>query len=224
MSDGPILGSCMRLRKTWLRGLLALVFVMPWYASLPAWADKATSRPHESQKVGTAQSPEAKVAAEQRAASLPSEPDLRLLWWGFVGFGFLFGFFLSYSIRSGSKTQDVFKSVVGVLGIGGGAGSAYFVSEVYRVPPLAAYTLGAFVGFIVYVVFAVCLVSVFTFATGSFQEWAKIMGRVILGEDFTPTPPRPGAPPAPPPVAQRPGAAPAPAPVGAPAGPPPPPN
>jgi hypothetical protein len=38
----------------------------------------------------------------------------------FGALGFLFGFFLVYSITVGTKTQDVFKSFLGVAGLGGG--------------------------------------------------------------------------------------------------------
>src|SRR5690242_19868961 len=69
---------------------------------------------------------------------------------GFIAFGIVFGYFLTYSIRYGSKTQDVFKSFFGALGAGGGAATTLLVSEACRLPLLVAYGTGTIAGFVVF--------------------------------------------------------------------------
>jgi hypothetical protein len=160
----------MRPSKLWTFGPALLLVSLGVLISHPAWAGETT---------------------------VPSPLDLRRLKWGFAGFGLLFGFFLSYSIRSGSKTQDVFKSLTGVLGAGGGTATAALIGEAYRITALGAYTLGAIAGFALYVLTALVLVTVFAGAAANNREnlkkWAEVLGRVILGEEFVP-PPKPGAP------------------------------
>jgi hypothetical protein len=159
------------------RGLLLLLFPLALALSSPAWAQQPPP-PKESTKV-----------------EAPSLKDVRRLKWGFAGFGLLFGFFLSYSIRSGSKTQDVFKSLTGVIGAGGTTAAGFlFTSENIRILVLGAYTLGAIAGFVVYLLVALILVSVFAHAGKEpWKKWAEVQGRVMLGEEFSP-PPKPGTP------------------------------
>jgi hypothetical protein len=157
----------MRPSKLWTFGPALLLVSLGVLISHPAWAGETT---------------------------VPSPLDLRRLKWGFAGFGLLFGFFLSYSIRSGSKTQDVFKSLTGVLGAGGGTATAALIGEPYRITALGAYTLGASAGFAIYVFAALVLVTVFAAAeSAKKKKWAEVLGRVILGEEFSP-PPKPGLP------------------------------
>ncbi len=124
---------------------------------------------------------------------------------GVACFGFLFGFFLTYSIRSGSRTQDAFKSFVGVLGsVGAGSGLAWLRQEQWVVP---AYGYGLFAGFVAYAAASVCLASIYgsakaaegaTPAAGDARKAeaiaAAIIGRSLLGEEFDPPrPPQPAA-------------------------------
>jgi hypothetical protein len=170
----------------WCRGLILLVFFLAPVVSLPAWAQQTPSPPKDSPKVET------KAGGDETTRAAPSPLDVRRLKWGFAGFGLLFGFFLSYSIRSGSKTQDVFKSLTGVLGAGGGTATAALIGEPYRVTVLGAYTLGAIAGFVAYLLVALILVSVFAHAGNeTWKRWAEVLGRVLLGEEFSP-PPKPG--------------------------------
>lgn len=103
--------------------------------------------------------------------------------------GFLFGYFLTYTIRSGKTTQDVFKSFLGILGIGVSGGAALYVSPA----SLATYTCGAVAGFAVYAGTAVALISVFSYnsnadgkPSNNWALWAVSIGKVLLGEDFRP--------------------------------------
>lgn len=104
--------------------------------------------------------------------------------------GFLFGYFLVYSIRSGNKTQDIFKSFLGILGIGVSGGAALYVST----SGLTAYASGALFGSAVYLVLALGLISLYCShyqydkdkpVTG-WALWAETLGKVLLGEDFRP--------------------------------------
>lgn len=78
------------------------------------------------------------------------------------GIGFLVGYFMMYSIRSGTKTQDAFKSF---LGAGALAGGAYF--ETYKLTSGAAITpieCGIVWGVAAYFLIAIALGALYSFS------------------------------------------------------------
>jgi hypothetical protein len=94
----------------------------------------------------------------------------------FSGFWVVVGYFVMYSIRSGNKTQDVFKSISGISGlIGGGflmGGDGRFIGNVI-------YGCAAYISF----AFIIALVAVFL----SSDKWRRFLGflsKVLLGEDL----------------------------------------
>lgn len=115
---------------------------------------------------------------------------------GFTALGAAFGYFLTYSIRHGSKTQDVFKSFLGAIGITGGAATTLVVEEACRFPMLVNYGAGALMGFVAFAVLALVLVGIYSLNFESDQaklptKWAlfaETLGKVLLGEDFRPGP------------------------------------
>lgn len=113
---------------------------------------------------------------------------------GFTALGAIFGYFLTYSIRYGSKTQDVFKSFLGALGAGGGAATTLLVSEACRFPLLVSYGIGTVIGFVVFCALAVLLAWLYSanfeadkLPTG-LALFAETLAKVLLGEDFRPPP------------------------------------
>ena len=113
---------------------------------------------------------------------------------GFMWLGFIFGYFLTYSIRYGSKTQDVFKSFLGAIGAGGGAATTLLVSEACRFPLLLNYGVGTIWGLLVFGLLSLVLSAIYS---GNFDPektpiglalWAETMAKVLLGEDFRPPP------------------------------------
>lgn len=112
--------------------------------------------------------------------------------------GFLFGYFLIYSVRHGSKTQDVFKGFLGLSGaIGGAAGLTFILKEsTAQAEGLVAYATGTIYGFLTYIAIAFILALIYSGeynytpnqpATGA-ALFAEILGKVLLGEDFRPPP------------------------------------
>lgn len=78
------------------------------------------------------------------------------------GIGFLVGYFMMYSIRSGTKTQDAFKSF---LGAGALAGGAYF--ETYKLASGSAITpieCGILWGVLTYFIIAIVLGALYSFS------------------------------------------------------------
>ena len=112
--------------------------------------------------------------------------------------GFLFGYFLIYTVRHGSKTQDVFKGFLGLSGaIGGAAGLTFVLKEsTTQAEGLVAYATGTIYGFLAYVLiafFLACLYSAsFTYTkdqpTTGWALLAETLGKVLLGEDLRPPP------------------------------------
>jgi len=113
---------------------------------------------------------------------------------GFQALGMLFGYFLTYSIRYGSKTQDVFKSFLGAIGAGGGAATTLLVSEACRFPLLVSYGIGTVYGFAAFFVIAFFLAWAYsvTFDPDKVPTkaalFAETLAKVLLGEDFRPPP------------------------------------
>lgn len=105
------------------------------------------------------------------------------------GIGFLIGYFVMYSIRSGSKTQDVFKSF---LGAGGLAGGAFLFPTLKDTTLLSSLESSVLWGAGVYTVVAIVLVVGYAWAKsdpiGKTQTGFLLMGRILIGEDFS-TPP-----------------------------------
>jgi hypothetical protein len=110
--------------------------------------------------------------------------------------GFIFGYFLTFSIRHGSKTQDVFKGFLGLSGaIGGTAGLVFaFKDSENAAAALVSYGWGTAYGFATYLTIAFILAIIysgeFTYkkdepATGA-ALFAEILGKVLLGEDLRP--------------------------------------
>jgi len=109
----------------------------------------------------------------------------------FTGFGLLMGYFLVYSIRSENRTQDVFKSLIGLSALGGGA----VVTALLRDPTnirdaIATYSIGALIGAAAYFILVVVLASIYSPSSraGPSSGWAlaaNIIARSILGEDFS---------------------------------------
>ena len=98
-----------------------------------------------------------------------------------VGIGFLVGYFIMYSIRSGTKTQEVFKSFFGLVGVGG-VGAAVVASGDVG----AGLSDAVGYGIIAYFGLTLLLTSVYTVAISQSRTnaalWARILGRTLLGE------------------------------------------
>jgi hypothetical protein len=110
--------------------------------------------------------------------------------------GFIFGYFLTYSIRHGSKTQDVFKGFLGLTGaIGGTAGLVYvFKDSNDAAKALVSYGWGTAYGFGLYLLIALVLAVLYSWnyryekekpATG-WALGAETLGKILLGEDMRP--------------------------------------
>lgn len=99
---------------------------------------------------------------------------------------FMAGYFIMYSIRSGTKTQDAFKSF---LGAGGLAGGAYLTQALpARIDDLEG---GLLWGAGTYVLIAVAFGAIYSWSSANSptQAFSVVIGRVLLGEDFrTPAP------------------------------------
>src|SRR5260370_16353748 len=116
----------------------------------------------------------------------------------FVPLGLLTGYFLAYSIRSNSKTQDAFKGLIGILGLIGGAAMIFLLRDFVLIRDgTAGYGLGAVIGFFAYVAISVVLSSVYSnrlhaaVVAGSepvmgWALWAELLAKVLLGEDLRP--------------------------------------
>ena len=133
------------------------------------------------------------------------------------GLGFLIGYFLMYSIRAGTKTQDAFKSFLGAGGLAGGAYSAMVAK--YTPPNFESSLLwGAgiyfFIAFLLGLLYSNTIISQTSILNNNqsseptpnppppkpvsdgpqttpnrVNTFAVIMGRMLLGEDFrTPAP------------------------------------
>ena len=109
----------------------------------------------------------------------------------------LIGYYLAYSIRSGSKTQDVFKSLLGIGGIAAvpTVAANFNVLQPYIPALLVIWGRGAICGFIAYFVIAAILAAIYsaTFDNRNLPPqgvplFAEILGKVLLGEDFRPKP------------------------------------
>lgn len=112
------------------------------------------------------------------------------------GIGFLVGYFVMYSIRSGTKTQDAFKSFLGVGGLAGGA----FLEQ--KIPSnLASIEQALLWGAGIYFLISLTLSLFYSFSNKaddkatppiSASDWnvlSVVLGRILLGEDFrTPAP------------------------------------
>ena len=111
---------------------------------------------------------------------------------GFGALGAAFGYFLTYSIRHGSKTQDVFKSFFGALGVTGGATTTLLVPEACRFALLVSYGAGALLGFAAFALLALLLALVYSNTYNPDQVpsggalFAETLAKVMLGEDFRP--------------------------------------
>jgi hypothetical protein len=81
----------------------------------------------------------------------------------FGALGFLFGFFLTYSITVGTKAQDVFKSFLGIAGLGSGILETWVFPEGVQLDGLFAYGAGALWGFGVYVLIAAVLSAIYAY-------------------------------------------------------------
>jgi hypothetical protein len=109
--------------------------------------------------------------------------------------GFILGYFLTYSIRHGSKTQDVFKGFLGLSGaIGGAAGLNFILTGTAKADGLVSYAIGTFVGFLAYVLFALVIALTYS-KTFKYEKdkpvhgwslFAEVLGKVLLGEDLRP--------------------------------------
>lgn len=123
------------------------------------------------------------------------------------GIGILAGYFLAYSINHGTKTQDVFKSLLGILGVGAGGSGALLIpkdaNDASAVSSaLLSYGQGAVIGFLSYAALGVLLAALYSWsgkaAAGGAPApeescltlFADILGRVLLGEDFRAPPPK----------------------------------
>lgn len=92
------------------------------------------------------------------------------------GFWVVVGYFVMYSIRSGNKTQDVFKSISGISGLVGGGflmgGNVGFIGSVI-------------VGCFAYISFAVIVAYFVVFRND--DKWRRFFGllsKMLLGEEF----------------------------------------
>ena len=76
----------------------------------------------------------------------------------------LVGYYLAYSIRSGSKTQDVFKSLLGIGGIAAvpAAAASFNVLQTYVPALLVTWGRGAICGFIAYFIIAAILAAIYS--------------------------------------------------------------
>ena len=125
--------------------------------------------------------------------------------WGFGTIGFLFGFFLTYSITIGSKTQDLLKSTLGVASVGGGLLGTQALPPEAQLPGVESYGLGAVIGFGVYFATALILSVIYAYGyegqSGNSpppeKSWkalfAAAVARAVLGEDLRPLPAAAGA-------------------------------
>lgn len=112
------------------------------------------------------------------------------------GIGFLVGYFVMYSIRSGTKTQDAFKSFLGAGGLAGGI----FLEQ--KIPNNLLNTGDAVLwGAGLYFLVSLCLSSLYSFSkkgddkstpplpASDLNLFSIVVGRILLGEDFrTPAP------------------------------------
>jgi hypothetical protein len=135
------------------------------------------------------------IEAEKIKVSAPAKEEASN---GLRWLGFLAGYFLAYSIRSGTRTQDVFKSFLGLLGVGGGVAG---VASVFTLEEVKAFGLGAFLEQTIwgagwYVLFALILISLYSYKykpnetplklPSDWALFAETLGKVLLGEDFRP--------------------------------------
>lgn len=110
----------------------------------------------------------------------------------------LVGYYLAYSIRSGSKTQDVFKSLLGIGGLAAVPTAAASFNVLQNSIPalLGAWGSGAIAGFVAYFVIAGILAIIYSRTYTYIKDtpprgvplFAEILGKVVLGEDFRPKP------------------------------------
>ncbi len=120
----------------------------------------------------------------------------------FYWLGFVFGYFLAYTIRHGSKTQDAFKGFLGVLGVGTSGLSVKLLQDAdSQTLALVEYTWGTIGGGLVYMVIALALVVIYAWRYNpgtpppnqtaipvGLALFAETLGKVLLGEDFRPRP------------------------------------
>ena len=108
----------------------------------------------------------------------------------------LVGYYLAYSIRSGSKTQDVFKSLLGIGGLASipTAATSFKLTADQLPGLLSTWGVGAVSGFGSYFVLGLILSGLYSRfykqnqAIGGWALFAEIASKLMLGEDIRPKP------------------------------------
>jgi hypothetical protein len=197
-----IIGARARI-TLWALGLLLIAGIV--------MVPRAFSVPEEPPAASTAATTTQTAALTPTATPTPTQHEISATKTVFGALGFLFGFFLTYTITVGTKTQDVFKSFLGIAGLGGGVMETTIFSRGLQLEGLRACGAGALVGFVVYAVIAAILCDIYAWkyegaaaaavpAQGAAaapgpplpeQGWAlfaSALARALLGEELRPPP------------------------------------
>lgn len=91
------------------------------------------------------------------------------------GFWFVVGYFVMYSIRSGNKTQDVFKSISGISSLVGGGfllgGDISCIGSVIY-------------GCAVYIILAIIVAFGAVCSSDKWRRFSCFLSKMLLGEDL----------------------------------------
>jgi hypothetical protein len=192
--------------SAWLCALLLVSSVLVLRS--PVSADGGVDTKHSQARVTvtrsatatilpTAATPSVTTTTTPTATPGPTPQQVGATQTFFGSLGFLFGFFLVYSITLGSKTQDVFKSFLGIAGLGSGILETKVFPEGVQLDGITAYGVGAVLGFGLYVLIAAVLCRVYAVyyvrtdpttvpPESGWALFAAALARTVLGEELRP--------------------------------------